>query len=150
MTQSKVDWPSLLFTLAFSTNLIIGFFDPIELFDLKEMGEALFIGGMLLFGYVLLYLRSGFFGDTKPKLDFLITNGPYRFCRHPLYLSFFIIILGIDLMLRSVLGLVVTFLFSVPSIIYRAKTEDELLRKKFSTEWENYAEKVGLLFPKIR
>ncbi|MFQ6095114.1 MAG: methyltransferase family protein [Candidatus Bathyarchaeia archaeon] len=102
------------------------------------------------FVYVLLYLRSGFFGETEPKLDFLITKGPYGFCRHPQYLSFIIMILGFDLMFGSIIGIVFTLVLSIPSVVYRARKEDKLLREKFGEEWENYADEVGFLFPKFR
>lgn len=150
MTQPNVDLPSLFMALSFTTNLIVCFLDPFEILVLEEIGVALLVCGALIFVYVLIYLRSGVFGETKPKLDFLITKGPYRFCRHPLYLSFIIMFLGIDLMFRSVMGIVFTLILSIPSVIYRAKIEDELLRNKFGEEWENYADKVGFLFPKFR
>ncbi len=150
MTQSNVDLSSLFMVLSFTTNLIVCFLDPVEILVSNKIGVALLICGALIFVYVLLYLRSGFFEETKPKLDFLITKGPYRFCRHPLYLSFIIMILGIDLMFRSVIGIVFTLILSIPSVIYRAKIEDELLRNKFGEEWENYADRVGFLFPRFR
>jgi len=150
MPQSKVDLPSLFMVLAFTSNLIICYFDPFEILSTKEIGIAFFVSGCLFFVYVLLYLRSGFFGETEPKLDFLITTGPYRFCRHPQYLSFIIMILGFDLMFRSGIGIVFTFTLSIPSTVFRARIEDRLLRKKFGREWENYAVKVGFLFPKLK
>jgi len=149
MPQSKVDLPSLFMVLAFTSNLIVCYFDPFEILGLKEIGIVLFVSGGLFFVYVLLYLRNGFFGETEPKLDFLITAGPYRFCRHPQYLSFIIIILGFDLMFMSAVGIVFTFTLSIPSVICRARVEDRLLRKKFGKEWENYADRVGFLFPKL-
>jgi len=148
--QSKVDLPSLFMVLAFTSNLIVCYFDPFETLGLKEIGIALFVSGCLFFIYVLLYLRSGFFGETEPKLDFLITTGPYRFCRTPQYLSFIIMMPGFDLMFRSVVGGVFTLTLSIPSTVYRAIVEDRLLRKKFGKEWENYVEKVGFLFPKLK
>ena len=150
MMQPKVDLPSLIMVSSLTANLVICFFDPIEIPVPKEIGVALLVGGFVFFFYVLLYLRRGFFGETEPKLDFLITKGPYRFCRHPQYLSFIIIILGIDLMFRSVMGLLFTFVLSIPSMVYRAKIEDGLLRNNFGEEWENYANKVGFLFPRLR
>jgi len=136
--------------LSFTTNLFIGFLDPTEILVSKEIGVALLVCGFLIFVYVLFYLRSGFFGETEPKLDFLITKGPYGFCRHPQYLSFIIMILGIDLMFRSFTGIVFTLAISIPSVVYRARIEDQLLRNKFGEEWENYADKVGFLFPRFR
>jgi len=150
MTQPNVDLPSLFMVLSFTTNLIVCFLDPFEILVSKEVGVALLICGALIFVYVLFYLRSGFFGETKPMLDFLITEGPYRFCRHPLYLSFIIMILGIDLILGSVIGTVFTLMLPIPSVVYRAKIEDELLRNEFYEEWERYADKVGFLFPRFR
>ncbi len=95
-------------------------------------------------------MREGFFGETEPILDHLIVDGPYGFCRHPLYLSFIIIVLSIDLVFRSPIGILYTFIISIPSVIYRAKIEDKLLREKFGEKWDNYAAQVGFLLPKIR
>lgn len=148
--MAKVDLPSLLMVLSLMANLSVGFFDPFEMPVPKEIGLALLVLGSLFFVYVLFYLRSGFFGETEPRLDFLVTEGPYRVCRHPQYLSFIIMILGFDLMFRSILGVVFTLVLSIPSVVYRARIEDRLLRKKFGREWEEYAKKVGFLFPKLR
>jgi len=150
MTKSNVDLTSLFMVLSFTINIFIGFLDPTEIPVSKEVGVVFLICGGLIFVYVLLYLRSGFFGETEPKLDFLVTKGPYRFCRHPLYLSFIIMILGIDLMFKSVIGVAFTLALSIPSVVYRARIEDALLRKKFGEEWENYADRVGFLFPGCR
>jgi len=147
---SKVDLPSLLMVLFFMINMAIGFFDPTEIPVMKEIGLVILICGSVFFAYVLLYLRSGFFGETEPKLDSLITKGPYRFCRHPQYLSFITMIFGFDLMFRSLVGILFTLTLSIPSVVYRARVEDKLLRSRFGKEWENYASRVGFLFPKFK
>lgn len=147
--MSKVDLPSLFMVLSFTANIFIGFFDPTEIPVPKEIGWVVLICGSVFFVYVLLYLRSGFFGETEPKLDFIIMKGPYGFCRHPQYLSFIIMIFGFDLVFRSTIGIVFTLAASIPSVVYRARVEDKLLRDKFGKEWENYADKVGFLFPKF-
>lgn len=146
----KVDLPSLFMVLSFTINMVIGFFDPTEILVPKELGLVILLCGSLLFVHVLLHLRGGFFGETEPKLNFLITEGPYRFCRHPQYLSFIIMIFGFDLMFRSMVAIGFTLALSIPSVVYRGKVEDRLLRKRFGEEWGNYAEKVGFLFPKLR
>ena len=150
MARLKVDIPSLIMVLSFTANLIVSLYDPTEIILPMEIGEALLVCGFLIFAYVLFYLRSGFFGETEPKLDHLITEGPYSFCRHPQYLSFIIIVLGINLMFRSVVGVVFTLIVSIPSAIYRGKIEDKFLRDKFGEEWRKYADKVGFLLPKLR
>jgi protein-S-isoprenylcysteine O-methyltransferase Ste14 len=150
MDKSRVDLPSLFMVLSLTSNLIIGLFDPIKIPTLKEIGIVILVCGSLFFVYVLFYLRSGFFGETEPKLDHLIKKGPYNFCRHPQYLSFIILVFGMDLSFRSVIGIVFTLVLSIPSIVYRARVEDNLLKSKFGKEWENYAKNTGFLFPKIK
>lgn len=150
MAKLNVDLPSLFMVLSFTANIIVSFYDQTEIILPREIGEVLLVCGFLIFAYVLFYLRRGFFGETEPKLDHLITEGPYKFCRHPQYLSFIIMVLGIDLMLRSVIGFVFTLIVSIPSSVYRAKIEDKLLQDKFGEEWENYAEEVGFFLPTFR
>ena len=145
----KIDLPSLLTALSLTINLLIGFLYRSEIPISKDIGILLVSFGGLFFVYTLLYLRRGFFGETEPELGFLITNGPYRFCRHPLYLSFIVMILGFDLALRSAVGIIFTATLSIPALIYRAKIEDRLLRNRFGREWEDYANRVGFLFLKL-
>jgi len=59
-------------------------------------------------------------------------------------------IFGIDLMFRSTIDLVLTFVLSIPNMVYRARIEDNLLRNKFGEEWENYVSRVGFLLPRLR
>ncbi len=150
MRGSTVDLPSLLMVLCFTVNLMICFIDRGVLLIPEPAGMLILILGSAYFVYVLVYLRSGFFGDTKPVLGHLVTNGPYRFCRHPLYLSFIIMVLGFDLVFRSAAGILFTFTVSVLSVVYRGKAEDRLLREKFGSEWDEYAEEVGFLLPRLR
>jgi len=149
MTKPRVDLPSLFMVLSFTANIIVPLYFRERSTVLKEIGIVFLAVGSALFLYVIFYLRSGFFGETMPTLDHMVTEGPYRFCRHPLYLSFIIMVLGIDIMMGSILGITLTFLLSAPSAIYRARVEEKLLRKKFGKEWERYSKKVGFLFPRI-
>jgi protein-S-isoprenylcysteine O-methyltransferase Ste14 len=148
MSWPRIDWPSLQMVLVYTTNIFASYWDTTGLIDLKRAGGALIAIGALLFAYSVAYLRSGFFGETEPKLDRLVTEGPYGFSRHPLYLGFIILIFGIDLILDSVLGVVFTAFLSIPSTAFRARVEDRLLREKFGEEWEDYAERVGFLLPR--
>ena len=94
--MTKIDLPSLSIFLSFLANLSVGFFDPFGISVPREIGLVFLALGSLFFVYVLSYLRSGFFGETEPRLNSLITEGPYGVCRHPQYLSFITMILGFD------------------------------------------------------
>jgi len=149
MSGRGVDLPSLLMVLLFTANMVVAFCDPFRSMGFATIGNVLMVASAVLFVYTVAYLRRGFFGETEPVLEHLVTEGPYRFCRHPLYLSFIVLILGLDLWLGSVLGVAHTLFLSIPSVVYRARVEDRLLREKFGAEWVAYAERVGFLIPKL-
>ena len=128
--------------LAFLLNLLVCFLDPLELVTARTAGKAILFLAGLLFVYVCYYLRKGFLGEVEPNLDHLVTTGPYRWCRHPLYFSFMLIIMGFDLMFGSLLGILVTLFLAVPSVIYRARLEEKALADRFGQEWEAYKERT--------
>ena len=132
----------LLMGLALLLNLAVCFLDPTEFTGGRTLGQVVFLLGFLLLLYVTYYLRSGFLGEVEPNLEHLVTAGPYRWCRHPLYLSFMVIVLGIDLMLGSPLGVLVTLFLALPSTIYRARLEEKALADRFGEEWEGYKERT--------
>ncbi len=83
------------------------------------------------------------------KEQSLVQSGMYKYVRHPLYASLFVMFYGGCLVYRSLPGFaMVTFIF-VPFMYYRAKQEEMLLKEKFP-EYENYKRKTGMFLPKIR
>ena len=132
----------MLMVLAFLLNLAVCFLDPLELVTARKGGKVILFLGGLLFLYVCYYLRRGLLGEVEPNLDHLVTEGPYRWCRHPLYLSFVLIILGLDLMFGSPAGILVTLFLALPSMIYRARLEEKALADRFGEEWEAYKERT--------
>jgi len=142
-----VDVPSALMTLVFSANLVISVLYRSDSLALKDVGNVIVVPGVLLLSYALLHLKGGFFRETAPKLGHLVKGGPYRFCRHPVYLAFIMMMVGIDLALGSALGLGLTVVLAAPSALYRANVEDRLLRQRFGEEWEEHARHVGFFFP---
>ena len=77
----------------------------------------------------------------------LITSGPYRFIRHPVYLGNIFIILGIALALKTRFGLIAILLFFIPAILYRVAAEEKLLYDEFGKEYLTYMEKTKKLIP---
>ncbi len=79
----------------------------------------------------------------------LITEGPYRFVRNPIYLAMFGMILSTGLAISRwwVLPIAIT-LFLIGNAI-RIRSEEKLLRESFGAEFEDYARRVPALFPRI-
>ena len=149
MAGSRVDLYALQFVVVFTGNLLVGFIDRSPQPAMRLTGTVLLVAGVALFFYVLAYLRGGFLGETEPVLDHLVTGGPYRFCRHPLYLCFLVMVLGAGLYMGSVVSVVYTFALSLPSAAFRAQREDALLRERFGPEWLRYAGRVGMFLPRL-
>lgn len=79
----------------------------------------------------------------------LVTSGPYRWVRHPLYsvgtllfLSFALMASNWFIALSSLLGLVM--------LMVRLPKEEQNLIEKFGDEYKNYMKRTGRLIPKIR
>lgn len=79
----------------------------------------------------------------------LVTSGPYRWVRHPLYsvgtllfLSFALMASNWCIALSSLLGLVM--------LMVRLPKEEQNLIEKFGDEYKNYMKRTGRLIPKIR
>jgi len=149
MAGSRVDTHALQFVVVFTGNMLVGFIDRSPQPAMRLTGTVLLVAGAALFFYVIAYLRGGLLGSTEPVLDHLVTGGPYRFCWHPLYLCFLMMLLGASLYMGSWVSVAYTFLLSVPSAAYRAAREDVLLRERFGGEWEAYAGKAGMFLPRL-
>lgn len=78
----------------------------------------------------------------------LITNGLYRFVRHPLYSSIMLMLFGGSVVYRNWASFLAVAVIFIPFMNYRAKQEEVLLRETFP-EYEEYAKKVGRFFPKL-
>ncbi len=79
----------------------------------------------------------------------LVTNGIYKFIRHPQYLSQIISDLGAGLALLSYLVFPFTLLVELPLFISRAILEEKLLLKHFGEKFLAYRKHSGFIFPFI-
>ncbi len=112
-------------------------------------GLAFLLAGLSLYGAARLTLGR-FFSETvriKPGHR-LITKGPYRFIRHPIYLAVILFGLSIPMILGSLYGFV-TILALVPMLILRIRFEEKVLASTFGQEYVEYAHKTKKLIPYI-
>lgn len=76
----------------------------------------------------------------------LVTWGPYRYVRHPSYLGYFLMFLGLFLIWLNLVA--VLSLVAVPGYMRITVGEEELLIRRFGEEYIRYQEKTGRFFPK--
>jgi protein-S-isoprenylcysteine O-methyltransferase Ste14 len=125
-----------------------------------------FSSGMALFvqiaGLVVLYVGSLFFAwaiafagkylrpstsgvHTSPRL---VQDGPLRIVRHPYYVSYVLILVGLALTLTTPWPLLLA-LCVVIGMGRTAKAEEEQLITLFGEEYQLYQQRVGRFFPNL-
>lgn len=124
-----------------------GLLVPIDV--LKPLGFALFILGMMLFTFAVATLKEAFLGNIEPVTETLVTTGPYKYVRHPVYLGMVISVLGLALGMKSLWGLICVIVIFVPLGIYRAKLEEMALVETFGDQWDAYVRQTYFMFPPL-
>ncbi len=81
---------------------------------------------------------------VKPfkKSTTLVTGGVFRICRHPMYLGFVLILLGIAVLLGSLSPYLVVILFALFLEFIYIREEERMLSEQFARQWEDYCERV--------
>ena len=94
--------------------------------------------------FVSLLTMGRLFG-VRPALRGLVTSGPYRFIRHPMYLSYMLADIGYNLQEWNFVTLLLV-LVGWMSLVYRIQAEERVLSQH--AEWPAYAVLVRYrLFP---
>jgi protein-S-isoprenylcysteine O-methyltransferase Ste14 len=78
----------------------------------------------------------------------LVTTGPYRTIRHPMYTALFTVGIGLGLLSTSWYFLL-PFLVTGIVVAFRVKREEEAMIEKFGDEYIRYMGKTGRFFPPI-
>ena len=81
----------------------------------------------------------------------LVSDGPYRYVRHPIYTALIAIAVGSTLVFRSYLLLVVTVL-SIFAHLWWAASEEKLLGSPegLGDDYRTYASRTGRFLPRMR
>ena len=115
----------------------------------RVIGLAFYI----IFSWVQIWstkvLGDNFSQDIAIKRDHhLVTKGPFKFIRHPQYLSQFLMDIGGAAATLSFI-LAPLALIQIPFLFMRALMEDKLLEKHFGENFRSYKKKTGMIFPFI-
>lgn len=87
-----------------------------------------------------------------PKADQgtgLVTTGPYRLVRHPIYLGFVLLALGQALAFSSWLACLVLLVGIVPTFAWRARAEEALLSRTFGERYALYRRQTKMIIPHL-
>ncbi|MFN2146228.1 MAG: methyltransferase family protein [Anaerolineales bacterium] len=118
---------------------------------LRWGGVGLLIGGIALLWAAHHHLDNSFNSlvGTREEQK-LVTSGPYRLIRHPIYTAYFMNYLGGGLLASQWVLTFIPLIFFGVLVINRMGKEEAMLREEFGAEYEEYARKTGILLPKMR
>jgi protein-S-isoprenylcysteine O-methyltransferase Ste14 len=144
--------PYLVIATLFFVSLAYVLWKPLP-FQLQWLLQLLFVlvGGVVYYASLALYLwglrtlglnfnTSSGFGVRLQQDHQLVTQGPYAYIRHPMYLAVILACWG-GLLLYYTWTMLV-FAVMMLGLIYRAGKEEEALTQAFGEEWEAYKRDV--------
>jgi protein-S-isoprenylcysteine O-methyltransferase Ste14 len=93
---------------------------------------------LIIFGWKKIYKSKGQ----------LVTTGIYEYVRHPQYLGFLLLTLGMNILWITFSTL---FLWPILVILYYrlAKKEDKELEEQFGEKYRKYKRRVPMLIPRV-
>jgi protein-S-isoprenylcysteine O-methyltransferase Ste14 len=109
--------------------------------------------GLGLGGLVLLWRTHAALGlNFSPLVDLredhaLVQHGPYRFVRHPMYTSGFLLFLGIGLISGNPALAVPPLVALSVLVAARLPSEEAMLAERFGESWRRYSRSTGRLLP---
>ncbi len=113
---------------------------------LGGIGLALWIAGIALAVWARLYIgRNWGMPMTRREDPDLVTTGPYRFIRHPIYTGIILAMIGTALAI-SLFGLIVVAVIAV-LFAYSASREESFLAGEFPATFPDYKARTKMLIP---
>lgn len=109
----------------------------------RVVGGVLVATGFFIDGWAFAQMvKAHTSPDPREATTAIVTGGPYRFTRNPIYLGFFSIYLGFTLLAGTLWGLIASpFLFwTVTHSVIHA--EEIYLEEKFGEEYTHYRSRV--------
>jgi protein-S-isoprenylcysteine O-methyltransferase Ste14 len=113
--------------------------------SLRTAGAFLWLGGAVLSLWPLWYLRRSF--SIEPEARDLVTNGPYRWARHPIYAVYLLINGGI-LLGHFTFPFAAVLAAWLVLLLVRVRYEEQVLATTFP-QYGEYRRRVGAFGPRF-
>jgi protein-S-isoprenylcysteine O-methyltransferase Ste14 len=121
--------------------------------DLPEWARWLGVGMGILADLLAYWIFTNLGTNVTPTVvtrgkAYLVTNGPYHWVRHPLYVVGLISFIGFALMAENwFIALMAIIVFII--LIIRTQKEETKLIEKFGDQYRGYMKHTGRFLPKI-
>jgi len=116
--------------------------------SIQYLGLVLIPAGIGLRGWAIIKLGRFFSRTVRVERGHkIVTDGPYRWIRHPSYTGMILIYLGIALAIGTWLGVFVTVGLMLGATMYRISVEEKVLIEALGTAYTDYMNRTWRLFP---
>jgi protein-S-isoprenylcysteine O-methyltransferase Ste14 len=118
---------------------------------LRWSGAVISIAGICFFGWTHQVLGNNWTAVLAiSQKHQLVTDGPYRFVRHPMYSAFYLI--GFGFLLLSANWLMGLIYLGTLTIMYLARVEKEeaMMLEHFGEPYQAYLQTTGRLMPRFK
>jgi len=145
---------------SYKINIVTSWIALFIVFVLRGLGIGMFSGNLQYIGLILLaagiMLREwsirvlGKHFTVRVQVNEkakLVTQGPYKYIRHPSYTGILLTFAGIPLAIGTWFGAIVAITAKWIAIQYRIRIEEEALQEAFGSEYEEYKKRTWKLFP---
>lgn len=110
---------------------------------LRNVGLGLtFIGFMLGVGAFIEFRKARTTLDPHGSVKAVVTGGIYRLTRNPIYLGFFLMVIGFPLNYGSLWGIAASPFFATTMSRLVIEKEEAYLEKKFKDQYTDYRSRV--------
>lgn len=157
--REKWSIPARIFLgLPFMVGLVLYMFHPHALrrtyFPISDFwrwtGAVIFALASALMIWVHVSLGKNFSSELRIRSDQeLVTWGPYRHVRHPMYTAFFLLTIGMGLLSANWL-IAAGGLGVVVFLPFRLHKEEEMMARAFGDRYRQYAATTGRFLPRVR
>ncbi len=140
-----ITWPPVIFAVGGAAGILMDRLIPLSILPdwLRWAGLALILLSLIPGPWALLnMIRAGTNPEPTHPTTVLVTNGPFRFTRNPIYLTFTLFFLGFALITLNVWLLVILLLVLVVLIKGVIEREERYLERKFGESYRAYKGRV--------
>jgi len=117
---------------------------------LRWIGVIISISGIGLFAWSHQALGNNWTAILAlAKEHQLVTSGPYRYVRHPMYSAFFVIGAGFFILSANWLLALIYFVPLTTMYFARVNKEEQMMIDRFGDEYREYMKKTGRIFPRL-
>ena len=141
---------SIVFAAWFAMPGLVQWFSIMTPAWFQWSGSLVMLASLLMLAWVHKTLGLNFSSTLRVReYQTLVTCGPYRRIRHPMYTAVFLSVIGLCMITSNGLILILSLPMMAPAIANRMTREERMLIEKFGDEYRRYMGRTGRLLPKF-